>query len=262
MCHHVPMRSDPQELAAGAAALTVDGGPVGVLLSHGFTGTPASMTAWGQHLADLGHTVRVPRLPGHGTTWQELNTTRWEDWYAELDTAMDELTARCDHVVVAGLSMGGALALRVAEQRPADVEAIILVNPAINIDNKMLPLVKLLRHVLPSIAGVAGDIKKPDTDEFAYDRTPLKALHSQTLLWKLIRDDLATVTQPLLLFRSPEDHVVDPSSARIIFDGISSTTATEILLEDSYHVATVDNDAMRIFGESAKFIKDHVGPPR
>src|SRR6187551_3801543 len=76
---------------------------VGVLLSHGFTGQPASMTPWGQHLAALGYAVEVPRLPGHGTTWQELNTLRWADWYAEVTRSLDKLVAENDAVVVGGL---------------------------------------------------------------------------------------------------------------------------------------------------------------
>lgn len=120
------------DLLPGAEPFSADGGRIGVLLSHGFTGSPASMTPWGRQLAGLGHTVRVPRLPGHGTTWKDMNTTRWTDWYAEVDHALTELHDRCDHVVVAGLSMGGCLALRLAEQRPDDVAAVVLVNPAIN----------------------------------------------------------------------------------------------------------------------------------
>src|SRR4051794_6293467 len=91
----------------GAEAFSADGGHIGVLLSHGFTGSPASMIPWGKSLAEQGYTVRVPRLPGHGTTWKDMNTTRWDAWYGELDSALTELHTTCDKVVVAGLSMGG-----------------------------------------------------------------------------------------------------------------------------------------------------------
>ena len=83
-----------------AAPLSHDGGRVGFLLSHGFTGSPASMVPWGQHLVAQGHTVRVPRLPGHGTTWQDMNRTRWQDWYRTLEVELASLRERCDHVVV------------------------------------------------------------------------------------------------------------------------------------------------------------------
>lgn len=251
------MTSSPVPVKPGAEPLAIDGGPVGVLLSHGFTGSPASMIPWARDLAERGHTVRVPRLPGHGTTWQEMNTTGWEQWYAELDTALTELRASCSHVVVAGLSMGGCLALRLAQQRPADVDAVVLVNPAINLRRFDLKLVPALKFVLPSMPGIGNDIKKPGADEIGYDKTPLRALASQLQMWKQVRADLPLVTAPLLMFRSDEDHVVDDSSKQLILDGVSSQVAEFIALSDSYHVATLDHDAALIFEQSASFIAAH-----
>jgi carboxylesterase len=88
----------------------------------------------------------------------------------------------------------------------------------------------------------------------------LKPLASMLTAWKQIRADLAKVTAPVLLFRSADDHVVDPSSAGIILAGISSTEATERVLTESYHVATLDNDAETIFTESAAFIARVTAP--
>jgi len=242
--------------------LSVDGGPFGVLVSHGFTGSPASMRPWGQALADAGFTVRVPRLPGHGTTWQELNQTRWQDWYAEVDRSLSELRERCDKVAVAGLSMGAALVLRLAEQRPDDVDAITVVNPAIASTNRQLLALPLLRHVIASTPAIGNDIKKPGMTEGAYDRTPLQALHSLTLMWREVRRDLPRVRAPLLVLRSRVDHVVDPSSARLLMRAVSSPVRREVVLEDSYHVATLDNDAPRIVEESLEFFDSHLGSVR
>src|SRR3954466_16284218 len=100
------------------------------LLCHGFTGSPQSLRPWGEYLAGARMTVALPRLPGHGTTWQEMNRTRWEDWYAELDKNFVDLRGRCDEVFVAGLSLGGSMALRLAEVHGADVRGLILVNPS------------------------------------------------------------------------------------------------------------------------------------
>ena len=106
-------------------------GDVGVLVSHGFTGSPQSMRPWAEHLAGAGlHASGCPACPGHGTTWQELNRTRFDDWYAAIDAAFTELSERCSKVVVAGLSMGGTLVTRLAEQRGAEVAGLMLVNPA------------------------------------------------------------------------------------------------------------------------------------
>ena len=243
---------------AGAESFEADGGRIGVLLCHGFTGSPASMTPWARHLAGLGHTVRVPRLPGHGTTWQDMNRTRWTDWYAEVDTSLTDLRATCDRVVVAGLSMGGCLALRLAEQRPDDVDALVLVNPAVNVKRLDIKLVPALQWVLPSMPGIGNDIKKPGQDEIGYDRTPLKALASQLVMWKDVRAHLPSVTQPVLMFRSADDHVVDETSSAIISAGVSSPQVEVVTLHESFHVATLDHDAPLVFDRTAAFIDQHV----
>jgi carboxylesterase len=226
----------------------------GVLLSHGFTGSPRSMRPFGEHLAAEGYGVAVPRLPGHGTRWQEMNNTRWQDWYAVLDNELERLRKEHDQVFVAGLSMGGCLVLRLAEQHGADIAGVILVNPSVRTDDKRLVLLPVLQRLAASFPGISNDIKKPGVDEGAYSRLPLRALHSLSQLWTLTRADLAKVTQPVLLFRSTVDHVVEPSSGRAILAAISSRDVTETLLEDSYHVATLDNDAPRIFADTTTFI--------
>lgn len=231
-----------------------DNAETGVLLSHGFTGSPYSMRPWAEYLAEQGFGVAVPRLPGHGTAWQELNGTRWQDWYAVLDNELERLRKEHRHVFVAGLSMGGCLALRLAEQHGADLDGVIVVNPSVSSDDKRLVALPLLKRLVASIPGIADDIKVPGVTENAYDRTPLKALAELGLLWRLTRADLAKITQPVLLFRSVTDHVVEPSSARRVLEAISSRDVTETLLEDSYHVAILDNDAPRIFADSAAFI--------
>lgn len=227
---------------------------IGVLLSHGFTGSPASMRPWGEYLAELGYAVSVPRLPGHGTTWQEMNRTGFADWYAELEREFETLKARTDTVVVGGLSMGGALALWLAANHPRDVAGVVVVNAAVSSQNKQLLAVPALKWVLPSMAAIGGDIKKQGVTESAYDRTPLKAVHSMMRGWKQVRADLPKVTVPVLIFRSAVDHVVDEQSTRDIQAGVSSRDVTERVLANSFHVATLDNDAPQIFEESAAFI--------
>jgi len=242
-------------LATGAEPFSASGGPVGALVLHGFTGQPASVKPWGQYLADAGLSVEVPRLPGHGTKWQDMNVTTWTDWYAEADRAFRELSKSCESVFVMGLSMGGSLTLRLAEQHGDDVAGLVLVNPAVHTERADRFALPLLRHVVPSLPGISDDIKKPGASEGAYDRVPLKAAYSMTKLWGAVKADIASVDQPLLLFRSAEDHVVEPSNAAWILSNVSSTDVTESVLLDSYHVATVDNDADKIFSESLDFVK-------
>lgn len=228
---------------------------VGVLLSHGFTGSPASMVPWGKYLAEQGFAVAVPRLPGHGTTWQEMTSTRYDDYYAAIEDEFDALKARADVVVVAGLSMGGCLTLTLAERRGSEIAGLVMVNPAVASTNKQLLVLPVMKHIVSAFPAIGNDIKKEGVSEYAYTKTPLKPLASMIAAWKQIRADLPKVTVPVLLFRAAEDHVVDPSSARIILEGISSTDKQERVLTESYHVATLDNDAPQIFAESADFIR-------
>jgi len=167
---------------AGAEPFSADGGgpagQVGVVVCHGFTGCPQSMRPWAEGLAAAGYTVRLPRLPGHGTTWQEMQATRWPDWYGEVDRAYTELQGRCDTVFAVGLSMGGTLAFRLAEQHADTIAGIVTVNAFLASRDKRLLLLPVLKHLLPSLPGVGSDIKKPGVTELAYARTPLKAVAS------------------------------------------------------------------------------------
>lgn len=241
---------------AGAEPFTHTGSTeVGFLLCHGFTGTPDSLRAWGDHLAEAGFTVRCPLLPGHGTTWQEMNRTQWTDWYGAVREELLALFTTCETVVVAGLSMGGTLTLRLAEEFGDRIAGIVLVNPSVTTlrwDAKFLPV---LSRILPSVPGVGNDIAKPGVTELAYSRTPVRAAASLSKLWTLVRAELSKVTQPVLLLHSTVDHIVEPVNARLILEGVGSKDVTEVLLENSFHVATQDNDAEEIFTRSVDFAR-------
>jgi carboxylesterase len=240
----------------GAEPFHHDGGTVGVVLCHGFTGTPQSLRDWGVALAAAGYTVRLPLLPGHGTRWQDMNATTWTDWYGAVDAAFIELRASCDHVFVMGLSMGGGLALRLAEEHGDDVAGVVVVNPSVaGTDWRMAYLLPWLRHVVPAFPGVASDIKKSGPVELAYDRSPLHAAYSLTRLWQVVAADLPKVTQPLVVLRSAEDHIVPAASGELVLAKAGSTDKTEVVLHDSYHVATLDNDAELIVKTSLDLVE-------
>ena len=237
-----------------AQAWSTAGDEIGVLLLHGFTGSPKSVTPWGQSLKQSGWTIQVPRLPGHGTRWQDMNKTRWQDWYGEAERSFDELAGSCSTVFVMGLSMGGSLTLRLAQERGSAIAGIVLVNPAVHSERRDRFLLPALQTILPSFPGISNDIAKPGQDEGAYDRIPLKAAHSLSKLWSIVKRDISMVAQPLLLFRSAQDHVVEPSNAAWILANVSSVDLTEVILPNSYHVATLDHDAEQIFEGSATFV--------
>jgi esterase/lipase len=231
-------------------------GRTGVLLVHGFTGTPMSMRPWGEHLAAEGFAVRCPLLPGHGTRWQDCNTSTHDQWTTAVGEAFDKLAGECDRVFVAGLSMGGTLSVRLAEVRGDDVAGLVLVNPSLltqRLDAKLLPL---LARITASWAPIASDIKKTGIVELAYPKLPTSAALQLRQLWTATRADLARVTAPVLVYRSRVDHVVEAVSTKLLLEGVSSTDTTEVVLEDSYHVATLDNDAPTIFAGSAAWIRE------
>lgn len=237
------------------APYAFDGNATGILLCHGFTGSPASMRPWAEYFAAAGYSVRLPLLPGHGTTHQDLASASWQQWYAAVLSSLRELQASCDRVFVIGLSMGGTLALRLAEQLGDEISGVVLVNAAVHTEDPRAPFAKYLRFVMPTLPAIGNDIKKPGGDELAYSRVPVKAVVQLQQLWFAVRSDIHRVTQPTLLMVSAEDHVVEPSNGLWLAEHIPALDKSSIVLENSYHVATLDNDAQLIFDKSLEFVR-------
>ena len=246
-------------LLAGAEPFEHSGGPVGVLLCHGFTGSPQTLRGWADHLAQHGFTVSLPRLPGHGTTWQDLARTGSQDWYAEVDRAFGALASRCEQTFVFGLSLGGCLALRLAQVHGSAVRGLVVVNPSLAPDTKIFLVAPVLKHVVRSLPGIASDIKKPGAQEVGYNRVPVRAAATLPKLWATTTRHLGDITQPVLVYRSTVDHIVGPASMRVLGAGLPGDLVTVRECADSYHVATLDNDAEAIFEGSVKFVQDHAG---
>jgi carboxylesterase len=241
----------------GAEPFSHDGGSTGVLLCHGFTGSPHSLRPWAEYLAGAGLSVSLPRLPGHGTTWQQMARTRWEDWYAEVNRAFEELRGRSDQIFVMGLSMGGCLALRLAEVRGAAVSGLVLVNPSVTADTRLFALAPVLKLVVPSLKGIASDIKKEGVTEVGYDRIPVRAAATLPGLWRITKERLRDITQPVLVYHSTEDHVVGAASINVLRQALPPDQLTVRDCDNSFHVATLDNDAQAIFTGSLDFVRAH-----
>jgi carboxylesterase len=234
---------------------SADGGPVGVLVLHGFTGSPRTVRTWAEHLADAGLTIQAPLLAGHGSDWRALAKTGWTDWYADAERAFTELHSRCERVFVAGVSMGGCLAFRLAQTQRDRVSGLIVVNPSLTGDNPLIPFTPVLKYVIRAIPSIGGDIKKPDAQEGALKRTPVASVATLPAMWKATGAELPSVTQPVLVYRSTVDHVVGPASMKVLTSALPGAEVR--MLNNSYHVATLDNDAPEIFDGTLAFIQKH-----
>lgn len=232
------------DLIPGAEPFAADGGPHGALVLHGFTGNPNSVKALAKALAGAGFAVECPRLPGHGTVIDDMLETTWDDWSGEASAALERLRAKVadsGRIVVAGLSMGGALTLWLAARHP-DLAGIALVNavaePAGDLRQVVVDAIDGGTEVFP---GIGSDIADPDVQESAYDGTPLRPLLTLVDAVIALQPDLARIACPVLVLSSPQDHVVPPSNS----DHIAATVAgpvERVTLERSYHVATLDYD--------------------
>lgn len=230
---------------------------IGVLLVHGFTGSPASMRPWGEYLNQRGYTVIVPLLPGHGTRPEDLNLVKWQEWPAKVENDLNFLLQSCEKVFICGLSMGGGTVLNVAARYSKQLAGIILVNPMIHV--KLVPhqLAWVISRFQKMRDSVGDDIKRPGITEWGYDSLPAVGVHQLLKMLSYTRKRLHDVTAPLQLFHSVEDHTLPVSNTEIVMAGVGSREKNRIELVNSYHVATLDYDQEIIFENSRLFIQSH-----
>jgi carboxylesterase len=241
------------DLMPGAEPLSVAGGPMGALCLHGFTGNPTSMRPVAQAFAAAGFSVELPRLPGHGTTVDDMITTGWADWTGEAEAAYQRLAARCDRVVVAGLSMGGSLTLWLAAHHP-EIAGIVCINAATRPQpDEVLDMVRgMVAEGEDRIQGIGADIADPDVTESAYESTPLGPLLSLMDGLAALQPVLADITCPVLIMTSANDHVVEPVSSDHLAAAVSGPVE-RVALERSFHVATLDYDGELVCREAVAF---------
>ena len=241
----------------GAEPWGHEGDTTGVLVVHGFTGTPQSVRYWAEGIAADGRSVILPRLPGHGTTPDDMQRTTAAEWVAEAEMSLRGLQERCDRIFVCGLSMGGTVTFDLAERLGDQINGIVTVNASMFSKDPRVKLAPLLGKLPLKLKGIASDIADPAQSELAYDVVPTKAAASMLSYQARVMARLADVKIPTLMFASRQDHVVHTSNSPYILEHISSTDKELIWLERSFHVATLDYDKDFIVERTNRFIKEH-----
>lgn len=229
---------------------------VGIAICHGFTGSPLSILPWAEFLAGRGFAVSVPLLPGHGTRWQDLARTGWRDWHSTFEKAYLDLAANTDDCYVAGLSMGGAVALLTAARH--NVSGVAVVNPGLSFYDRRVRVIGLLKYFQRTTLPIEEENPtSTPTEDGDYSVTPLAAVHQLKRLFAAAVRGLPRVTAPVLVFKSRNDIVVPPTSLAMIRKRLGSAALDVVALENSGHVATLDVDAAEIFEASARFFQLH-----
>lgn len=242
------------ELMENAEEFYFPGNKTGVLVIHGFTGTTQSMRFLGEKLADEGFTVYGPSLKGHGTDPEDMETTAYRDWIRSVGDALEILNKTCDEIFVTGLSMGGTLTLYVAENSSL-IKGIMPINAAVHMPDLIKTHDSLRDTETRFVDGIGSDIKQEGVEELAYVKTPVKSMKELIALSMIVRGNLSKIETPAMIFSSTVDHVVPPENSQEIYDSISSNDRELVKLENSYHVATLDNDKELIAEKCVEFVK-------
>ncbi|SEM18848.1 carboxylesterase [Mesobacillus persicus] len=238
----------------GAEAFYYKGNDIGILISHGFVGTPQSVRYIGERFADHGYTVLAPRLPGHGTHYHDLEKATHEDWFAELERGYQFLAEQCSTVFMVGQSMGGTLTLKMAQKYP-EIKGVVTVNAALT-----LPSFEYLKQQQTPkyIPEGEPDIKAKGVYEITYHKTPLHAIHQLQELMENTPALLEEITSPILCIKSTVDHVIPPTNTDFIYKNVGSKIKAMATLENSYHVASMDNDKEVIVEHVHRFVQSQL----
>ncbi|TCW39076.1 carboxylesterase [Laceyella sacchari] len=229
------------------------GGKTGILLIHGFTGTPSELRPMGQYFKDRGYTVHAPLLAGHGTSPEEMEQTGWRDWWQSAVDAYDRMRAEpLEKLYVAGLSMGGCLSLALAAQKPVD--GVIPMCAPIYIRDRRAFLARVVAPFYRYKKRSSHRDPHIEAHLCPYDRTPVRCVAELTRLIRHVKSMLADVKVPALIVQAGKDELILEKSADYIYEHISSTDKEISWYERSTHIITVDRERNELFKEIEQFI--------
>lgn len=227
---------------------------IGILLIHGFTGSTNEMQPMAEFLHQAGYSVCAPLLAGHGTSPELMNNTGWVDWFASAKEGYIQLRQTgCQHIVVVGLSMGGLLALKMAQHFPV-IGIVTLCTPVI-VRDKRMPMARYIQKMVPYIKRINKKEKHIENVIYPYDKTPLSCIVSLEKLLKNVSLILGKIRQPILVIQSDQDETVDPSSAQLLFERVGSGHKEMVRFEQSSHIITLDHEQEVLHEKVSAFIK-------
>lgn len=227
----------------------------GILLIHGFTGTPAEMVLLGEYLQDRGYTVLAVRLSGHGTSPEDLAKTAWQNWYDSVCDGYDLLRGVCSRVSVIGLSMGALMAMRLSLDRTVEkvvsLSAPIFISAGHNL--RLLPPPELAEgRYVPKKRRKLPDL--PERCNVYYHKMPLVSVYQLLAFIERMKEHLPQVSRPLLVVQSRNDHTVKAESGEYIYEQVSSAEKEILYLGQSGHLVTLDIERNTVFAKVAEFL--------
>ena len=240
------------DIIKGAGSFTLEGGSHCVLLIHGFSGSTSEMRWLAEHLQKNGYSVFAVRLPGHGTSVEDLDATTHGAWLQTVVDAQRDLAAKYDRVSVVGMSMGALLAVHVAVTSSV-YKIVLLAAPIYNRDWR-LPFFKFFAWLLPSVPKKLHDYGLEN--HVRYDRMPLKAVGELLKLVEYTKGVLADVRVPTLVMQSRVEHTLKPQSAQYIYDALGCEKKKIFWLEHSGHLLVLGVERGRVFKEIVNFLQE------
>ncbi len=234
----------------------------GVLVLHGFTGTPWEVEPLVVSLRQAGHLVECPALPGHCTSPEELARTSWRAWQGAAEAAWARLARRSARRAVVGFSMGGLLAIRLAAAH-ADVAALVTVGTPIAVPSWAERVARWLSHLgpraaLPKLRG--SDVRDPAARAASpsYDRIPAAAVVELIALARAARADLAHVRSPALVVHARRDHTSPYAQAAQLATRLGSADVYLLTLAESFHLTFVDVEAPLAIARVSSFLEERL----
>ncbi len=256
------------------------GGKTGVLLVHGLCGSPTEMRFIASGLARAGYVVRCPALAGHCGSEADLSATCWQDWYRSAEAALLELSEQCDRVVVGGLSTGAVLGLMLAVRHPEKVSGLALYSPTLWLNGRRVPwyanlfrlvpsrwLASFFRFSAPPDFGIKDErlrtfikcaLAVPGAPAVPFATPGIAVLERQRLV-NAVLPEIARIRAPVLMLHPREDDYADLSNATYLQTALPGRVDL-VVLEDSYHLITVDRQRDEVLERTLGFLGRIAGP--